>query len=383
MEEEAGTAVQGGLHALKHRRPSFAPFFARCFERWSRRAWGQLAAMRLKDLAEHLGLSQTTVSRALNGYPEVNEATRLRVAETAARLGYRPNASALRLATGRSGAVGLVLRGAEELGPHMSEFLAGMGGRMATEEIDILVTTVDSYADELAAYRRIAASQKVDAIVLHSPKLVDERVKLLKDLDIPFVLHGRTNIGETVAWLDIDNTGAIERATTHLLDLGHRRIALLNGLKGRTFAEHREIGYLAALSARGVAFDPALMGNSNFTDEVAFRYAQSMLELRPRPTAFIAGSMMTALGVFRAIRQAGLVLGKDVSMIAHDDVFPYLNADNMYPTMSTTRSSIRQAGTRVAELILQILGGKKIEEVHELWPVELVLRESTGPAPAS
>ena len=103
--------------------------------------------MRLKDLAEHLGLSQTTVSRALNGYPEVNEATRRRVAETAARLGYRPNASALRLATGRSGAVGLVLRGAEELGPHMSEFLAGMGGRMSTEEVDILVTTVDSYAE--------------------------------------------------------------------------------------------------------------------------------------------------------------------------------------------------------------------------------------------
>lgn len=337
--------------------------------------------MRLKDLAEHLGLSQTTVSRALNGYPEVNEATRLRVAETAARLGYRPNASALRLATGRSGAVGLVLRGAEELGPHMSEFLAGMGGRMAAEEIDILVTTVDSYADEVAAYRRIAASQKVDAIILHSPKLVDERVKLLKDLNIPFVLHGRTNIGETVAWLDIDNTGAINRATSHLLDLGHRRIALLNGLKGRTFAEHREIGYLAALSARGIPFDPQLMGNANFTDEAAFRMAQSMLELRPRPTAFIAGSMMTALGVFRAIRQAGLTLGQDVSMIAHDDVFPYLNADNMYPTMSTTRSSIRHAGTRVAELVLQILGGKKIEDIHELWPVELVLRESTSPAP--
>ena len=335
--------------------------------------------MRLKDLAEHLGLSQTTVSRALNGYPEVNETTRLRVAETAARLGYRPNASALRLATGRSGAVGLVLRGAEELGPHMSEFLAGMGGRMATEEIDILVTTVDSYQDEVAAYRRLAASQKVDAIVLHSPKIVDERVKLLKDLNMPFVLHGRSNIGETVAWLDIDNTGAVERATSHLLDLGHRRIALLNGIKGRTFAEHREIGYLAALSARGVPFDPALMGNSVFTDEVAFRLAQAMLELRPRPTAFIAGSMMTALGVFRAIRQAGLTLGREVSLIAHDDVFPYLNADNMYPTMSTTRSSIRQAGTRVAELILQILAGKSVEEVHELWPVELVLRESTGP----
>src|SRR5690554_796276 len=309
--------------------------------------------MRLKDLAEHLGLSQTTVSRALNGYPEVKEATRQRVAETAARLGYRPNASALRLATGRSGAVGLVLRGAEELGPHMSEFLAGMGARMATEEIDLLVTTVDSYQDEAAAYRRIAARQKVDAMILHSPQLVDDRAKLLMDLKIPFVLHGRTNIGEPVAWLDIDNTGGIERATSHLLDLGHRRIALLNGIKGRTFAEHREIGYLAALSARGVPFDPALMGNSVFTDEVAFRLAQSMLELKPRPTAFLAGSMMTALGIFRAIRQARLELGRDVSMIAHDDVFPYLNADNMYPTMSTTRSSMRQAGSRIVELVLR------------------------------
>jgi LacI family transcriptional regulator len=337
--------------------------------------------MRLKDLAEHLGLSQTTVSRALNGYPEVNEATRLRVAETAARLGYRPNASALRLATGRSGAIGLVLRGVGELGPHMSEFMAGMSGRMSTEEIDILLITVDNFQDEMSAYRRLAASQKVDAIVLHSPTLHDARAELLLDLKIPFVMHGRTNIGAPIAWLDIDNTGAMERATGHLLDLGHRRIALLNGVKGRTFAEHREIGYLAALSARGVPFDAALMGNSLFTDEVAFRMAQAMLELRPRPTAFLAGSMMTALGVFRAIRQAGLVLGKDVSMIAHDDVFPYLNADNMYPSMSTTRSSIRQAGMRIAELILQVLGGKPVADVHELWPVELVLRESSGPAP--
>jgi LacI family transcriptional regulator len=337
--------------------------------------------MRLKDLAEHLGLSQTTVSRALNGYPEVKEATRLRVSEAAAELGYRPNASALRLATGRAGAVGLVLRGADELGPHMSEFLSGLGARMATQDIDIVVTTVASHQEELAAYRRLAASQRVDAMILHSPTLNDERAELLMDLKIPFVLHGRTNVAKPVAWLDIDNTGALERATSHLLDLGHRRIALLNGLKGRTFSEHRELGYMAALSARGVSYDPALVGNSAFTDEVAFRMAQSMLELRPRPTAFLAGSMMTALGVFRAIRQAGMSLGVDVSMIAHDDVFPYLNADNMYPTMSTTRSSIRQAGSRIAELLLQLLGGKPAADIHELWPVELVLRESSGPAP--
>jgi len=346
-----------------------------------RHLYGLGAAMRLKELAEHLGLSQTTVSRALNGYPEVKEATRRRVADAADRLGYRPNASALRLATGRAGAIGMVLRGADELGPHMSEFLSGVGSYMASREIDMLVTTVASNQEELSAYRRLAASQKVDAVILHSPTLHDERAELLLDLGIPFVLHGRTNIGQPVAWLDIDNTGALERATSHLLDLGHRRIALLNGLKGQTFAEHRELGYLAALSARGVSFEPTLMANGVFTDEAAFRTAQSMLERRPRPTAFLAGSMMTALGVFRAIRQAGLELGEDVSMIAHDDVFPYLNADNMYPTMSTTRSSIRHAGTRIAELITQVLAGKPIEEVHELWPVELVLRQSSAPAP--
>ncbi len=335
--------------------------------------------MRLKDLAEHLGLSQTTVSRALNGYPEVNEATRKRIAEAATRLGYRPNASALRLATGRAGAVGMILRGVDEFGPHTSEFLGGLGVRMAREEVDLLVSTVSSYEEEVATYRRLAASQKVDAVVLHSPTLKDERATLLLDLGIPFVLHGRTDIGHPVAWLDIDNLGALERATNHLLDLGHERIALFNGIKGRTFSEHREQGYRNALAARGLKADRALMVNTVFTDEIAFRMAQAMLERRPRPTAFLAGSMMTALGIFRAIRQAGLELGQDVSMIAHDDVFPYLNADNMYPTMSTTRSSMRQAGTRIAELIAQVLAGKPVEDVHELWPVELVLRQSSGP----
>ena len=335
--------------------------------------------MRLKEFAAQLGLSQTTVSRALNGYPEVKESTRLMVQEAAARLGYRPNASARRLATGRAGAIGFVLRGSDEFGPHTTEFIAGLGGRLAEEEIDILLTTVDTYQDEVATYRRAAASKKVDAFILHSPKVKDERAELLLDLNIPFVLHGRTEIGRPHAWLDIDNQGAVERATSHLIDLGHQRIALINGVRGRTFAEHREAGFRAALAARGIPVDPALMANAIFTDEVAFRMAQSMLELRPRPTAFLAGSMMTALGIFRAIRHAGHELGKDVSIIAHDDVFPYLNADNMYPTMSTTRSSIRAAGVRIGELILQLLEGKPAGLIHELWPVDLVLRQSSGP----
>jgi len=335
--------------------------------------------MNLKELAGNLGLSQTTVSRALNGYPEVNESTRRRVAEAAARLGYRPNASARRLATGRAGAVGIVYSTNEGYGPHTSEFLGGLGARLAQDEIDILVSTVESFDDELATYRRAIASKKVDAIVVHSPRPNDPRAILLAELDFPFIVHGRPDTQAPSAWLDIDNVAATSRATEQLIQLGHRDIALLNGPKGLTFAIDREAGYLQALAAKGLSPNPAMIANGLFTDETGFRLAQSMLERKPRPTAFLAGSMMTALGVFRAIRSAGLTLGKDVSMIAHDDVFPYLNADTMVPKMSTTRSSIRAAGTRVAELLSQMLAGKPAADIHELWPVELVLRESTGP----
>jgi LacI family transcriptional regulator len=339
--------------------------------------------MRLKELASELGLSQTTVSRALNGYPEVSEATRQRVSEAAGRLGYRPNASAIRLATGRVGAIGVALPLERSLhfGPHVSEFLSGIGERLAQDDIDILVSPI-SDDDEIPVHRRLAASKRVDAVVLSAPTPDDPRLQLLTDLGMPFVLHGRVELDLPHAWLDIDNEAAFRRATDHLLDIGHRRIGMINGPSDQTFAIHRERGFRAALLARGIVPDPRLMAAGRFTDEIGFRHAQLFLDQKPPPTAIIAGSMMTALGVFRAIRSAGLVLGKDVSMIAHDDVFPFLNADNMLPSMSTTRSSMRAAGFRIGELIQQLLGGKPADSIHELWPVELVLRESSGPPPA-
>jgi LacI family transcriptional regulator len=339
--------------------------------------------MKLKDLAAELGLSQTTVSRALNGYPEVNEATRERVSEAASRLGYRANVSARRLATGRAGAIGvtLPLQRSLHFGPHTSEFLSGISERMAQLEIDIVVTPLDA-DNEVPVFRRLAASKRVDAVVISAPTPDDDRIAALTELGLPFVLHGRApDVNVPHAWLDIDNEGAFRRATSHLIDLGHTNIAMINGPLDQTFAIHRERGFRQAMVARGLTPDPQIIGGGRFTDENGFRLAQAFLERTPRPTAVLAGSMMTALGVFRAIRAAGLELGRDVSMIAHDDVFPYLNADNMVPSMSTTRSSIRAAGARIAELLLQLQEGKPAGSIHELWPVELVLRESTGPAP--
>ncbi|SDB34832.1 transcriptional regulator, LacI family [Bauldia litoralis] len=339
--------------------------------------------IKLKDLAERLGLSPTTVSRALNGYPEVNEKTRQRVLEVARQFDYRPNASARRLATGRAGAIGAVLPTNRNLlvDPHFVEFLAGIGERLVEDEIDIVLspTTGD---DEMASYRRMAAGTRVDAIILSSPMVDDPRVPLLLKLGFPFVIHGRT--GEKAAahaWLDIDNEGGFRHATNHLLDLGHERIGLINGELRFTYAIYREGGYREALRSRGIEADPRLMANGTMTDEFGYRATQRFLAEQPPPTAIVVGSMMLALGAFRALRSAGLELGKDVSIIAHDDVFPFLNADRMVPPMSTTRSSIRSAGTRVAEIAIDLLTGHPPARLQELWPVDLVIRGSTGPAP--
>ena len=109
---------------------------------------------------------------------------------------------------------------------------------------------------------------------------------------------------------------------------------------------------------RGIPIDPRFIVHERFSDEIGFRETQRFLSFKPHPTAIIAGSMMTALGVSRAIRSKGYELGKEVSIIAHDDVFPYLNASNMVPSMTTTRSSIRSAGTRIAEMLVRVLDGE-------------------------
>jgi LacI family transcriptional regulator len=335
--------------------------------------------MNLKEFAKSIGMSQTTVSRALSGYPEVKQETRQRILKLANELGYHPNRSAAGLATGRAGAVGIVLREGRGFDPNTTEFMAGLGSRLETRQIDILITVVEDREGELVAYQRLAASKRVDAVILHTPTIDDTRMDFLKRLNMPFIVHGRGGEGVDFPWIDIDNFGAIYRATSYLLDIGHRSIGMINGGKGDVFAEHREQGYRRALREKNIPVRDELLVNGAFIDDVGYRSMQDFLSLQQPPTAVLAGSMMTALGVMRAVRSAGLQLGRDISLIAHDDVFNYINADNMVPTVSTTRSSMREAGVRIGDILLQLLAGRDVSSHSEVWPVELVLRESTAP----
>jgi LacI family transcriptional regulator len=341
----------------------------------------QTFGMNLKQLAQHLNLSQTTVSRALNGYPEVNAETRQRVNEAARRFNYRPNPHAMRLATGRSHAIGHVLPSDRTLmiDPHFSDFIAGAGEHYSANGYDVLFN-VGGPEDERSVYRRYAQSGAVDGVVVMGPRLDDWRIDLLTEIGLPFIVHGRAGDREDgYAWLDIDNRGAFQRATQLLTDLGHRRIALLNGLEIMTFATHRRQGYEAALSALGIIADPRIMSSDQMTEENGYRRTRDLLALDQPPTALLCSSMLFVSGALRAIHEAGLRAGSDISIIAHDDGLPFLNAEGLSPPLTTLTSSIRAAGTRVAELLLNMISQPDKPPPQELWRIDLIVRGSTGP----
>lgn len=344
--------------------------------------------MNLKQLSELLELSQTTISRALNGYPEVGERTRRRVLEAAHRHGYKPNSNARKLATGRAGSIGYVLPVGRnvDLDPHFVEFLSGLGEHALSRDVDLSLTPA-VLERESEAYRRIASSRSVDGVYLSSMRNDEQRIALVQSLGIPFLAHGRAlQPTDGYAFLDIDNEGAFYNAARLLLQLGHTRLAFINGDTDFSFAVHRLDGVRRALREHGLPDSALVQHSAAMNEENGYRLAMALFrdaDPATRPTGVLSASMFTTLGIVRAFNQLKLRMPDDVSIITHDDVFPFLKPESFTVPLSTTRSSIRAAGARVCERLVDIISGVEHGPVQEVWPVELIVRASTGPAPAA
>lgn len=340
--------------------------------------------MNLKQLSQHLNLSQTTVSRALNGYPEVSEKTRERVMQAARDLNYSPNARAQGLATGRARTIGHVIPVStkhEMVNPIFGDYIAGAGEAYVRAGYEMMLSLVDDQREE-EFYRQLRARGNVDGIIVHGPRMADPRIALLNELGLPFVVHGRASeVNAPYSWVDTNNGRAFRRATEFLLDLGHRRIALINGLEFMDFAFRRRQGYASALAARDIALDPGLMRSQEMTEVYGYQSARQMLDASAPPTAFLVASMITAIGVRRAIHAAGLTMGRDVSVITHDDDLSYLKNGHDVPIFTATRSSVRDAGTRSAEMLLEKIRCPDRPPETELMEADLIIGTSTGPAP--
>jgi LacI family transcriptional regulator len=339
--------------------------------------------MNLKELATKLGLSPTTVSRALNGYPEVNEETRERVMAAAQRHNYTPNTRAIRLATGRAMAVGHVIpimTRHEIVNPVFADFIAGAGEVYSRQGYDMLLSVVND-EDEDRTYRMLKSKGSVDGVIVHAPRMNDPRIGMLTEIGMPFVVHGRaTGTATPYSWLDVNNRRAFLRATEFLLDLGHRRIALVNGLEFMDFAIRRRNGYLEALAARGIAPDASIMFSDEMSENAGFAAARQMLAQPNAPTAFLVASMISGMGVRRAVETAGLTVGREVSIIIHDDELSYLPNGTDVPIFTATRSSVREAGQLVAEMLIGLINDANPTPRERLLEAELIIGQSTGPA---
>ncbi|MDH4986671.1 substrate-binding domain-containing protein [Aminobacter anthyllidis] len=338
--------------------------------------------MNLKQLSLMLELSQTTVSRALNGYPEVSEETRRRVTDAAKRHGYRPNPSARRLATGKAGMIGYVMPtgAAVDIDPHFVEFLSGLGDYARGHELDLVLSPADAQ-DEETTYRRIVANKQVDALYISAPYNADKRVALAHQLGIPFIVHGRSEgLDFDYPFIDIDNEGAFHDATRLLVQLGHKRVALINGDDTQTFAIFRERGVRRALAESALVLEPRNIRSVAMTEENGYRAARRLLEGSDAPTAIVCSSLLMALGIVRAARDLNLTMPRDLSLVSHDDVFHWLKPEHFSVPLTTTRSSIRAAGARVAERLAARISGLEDGARGEVWPVDLVVRGSISGA---
>jgi LacI family transcriptional regulator len=340
--------------------------------------------MNLRELSKHLNLSQTTVSRALNGYPEVNEATRKRVAEAARKFHYRPNVRARTLATGRAMSIGHVIPMSQQnelVNMIFADFIAGAGLVYAQNGYTMTLNIVKD-EDELSAYSAFNERGAVDGVIVQAPTRNDRRIAYLAALDLPFVVHGRaSDITSPYAWLDVNNTRAIRTATEYLMSLGHRRIALVNGRDAFDFALRRRDGYLAALTSAGLEVDHRLISSGDMSEPRGFDVATDLLALDQPPTAFIASSIVLALGIRRALEQQGKTMGKDVSVVCYDDDLSYLPNAGDVPIFTAMRSSVRAAGARCAAMLIEAINDPDAGPATELWEAELIIGTSTGPAP--
>jgi LacI family transcriptional regulator len=318
---------------------------------------GPTRSVTIKDLAAELGLSITTISRALNGYSDVGEKTRKRVAEAAREIGYRPNRNAQRLVTRRTHNIAWVQPDNDRkfVDPHFVEVMAGVlrGARAGNYDIVLSGDTPDR---ELAVYDRYVNDNSVDGFIVDLPREGDPRITYLLEAGRPFVVHGRDGRSNRYGWVDIDNYGNFYRLTRLMLANGHRHLAFVNGDEHFNYAVHRRQGVLDALADAGLGADHVTILNSvHPMGDAGFKLTATALD-DPRTTAILYSSTLMAVEGNAAV--PAIESTRQVEIATMDDELYYLDLTRFAGRFSYVRSSLREAGAAlVGELLRQCEDG--------------------------
>lgn len=304
----------------------------------------------LKDVSRDVGVSITQVSRALAGYPDVNAETRERIVEAAQRLGYRPNALARGLKTGRSGIIAMVVPGgwAAEESTILFEIVMGLSAEISGLGLRFVLHVAGPEEDVVGVHEDLVRSGGIDGFVMIQPVRNDRRIAKLSKLKVPFVVHGQ-DPRKSHPYVDIDNFEVGRRMTEHLVSAGHSRILFLNGPKDAEFVKARTEGYRTGLEAAGLSFDASMVEYGPMIEARGEAVTRKALRRPDRPTAIIAGNMMIARGIYRAAGAMGFAIPADLSVLGHDDGIQNFAPDSFSPALGGTSAPLRNAWRALAE----------------------------------
>ncbi len=332
-----------------------------------------------RDVAELAGVSRTTVSFVLNEVPgmRISDETRLRVLDAVQQLRYHPDATARRMVKGRTNIIGFVLRQSSDqvfADQFLPQVLNGLSHAAASQGYHVLIEAVPP-EDESDAYVRLIRERHVDGIVLSGPRFDDEELLHFHAEGWPVVLMGHLP-NTDLLFVDVDNVGGAATATRHLIDLGHRRIAMITNAKHTyTAATDRLAGYQQALRMANITYTDALVEYGDFTLQSGKEAMAKVLQRTLQPTAAFVASDTVALGALQAIRACGLRVPEDIALVGFDDV-PF--AELVDPPLTTIRLPAYGLGWGAADLLIRAINREDIKRPAVLLETELIVRQSCG-----
>lgn len=331
----------------------------------------------IKDIADKVGRSITTVSRALADYDDVSQSTKELVRKVADEMGYSPNYTAQHLQKKHSDTLGLILPtfGPRFSDPFFSEFIAGVGNTASLFDYDILVSTRAPGKSELETYKQNVQSRRVDGFILVRTRRQDPRIKYLRETGFPFVSFGRTEGPLDYPFVDEDSEYGMRLAVNHLYELGHRRIACIYPPSELNFTLDRLSGVQCRMKELGLQITDDWFIQGALTQESGYENANKLMGLTNKPTAIICCNDLMALGAMSAIQERGLIVGKDISVTGFDNI-PL--AEHSHPQLTTLTQPIYKIGSLVCEILIKSIRDEKIDENQIILKPELIVRQSSG-----
>lgn len=335
----------------------------------------------IKDLSQQLGLSRSTVSKALNARDDVAEATRERVLRAVDELGYQPSAAARNLRRQRTDKIGLVVNyPIHKVSDFLAELIPGMATMAEAAEYNLILYT--SMAGNAQRIMSLCRSREVDGIIVVWPPQLSETLtlsQLMRGEHMPHIFLPRYVPIEGVSFVAADHEQGARLLTEHLIGLGHRRIGFVRRPEVFETDDKRHDGYRRALQERKICYDePLVITSDSSVPDDAKRTLDSLLNLPQPPTAILFFTDPMAIQVLSLAKQRGIRIPQDLSITGFDGI---LSSGVTEPALTTVRQSMQRMGGLAAQSLLELIANGGERPIQRTLPVELIARDSTGPVP--